>query len=137
MIVEKLKTAIANIEAYLSECPGADDTVTLTANVIRSVKENYEELVEAKAEIERLQRNLEESFAEIEEIKTLQTERVNEFAKKLKVKFSCIEYVIKTSRKTMPVERVKAEVDAVLQNGCLNIIDKTLKEVTGDTQCEQ
>lgn len=137
MTVEKIKTAIANIEAYLSECHGNDDTVTLTANVIRSVKENYEELVEAKAEIERLELNLEEAFAEIEEFKTLQIELVNEFAEKLKAKFSCMEYVIKTSRKTMPVERVKAEVDAVLQNGCLNIIDKILKEVTGDTQCEQ
>lgn len=137
MTVEKLRTAIANIEAYLSESPGDDDTVTLTANVIRSVKENYEELVEAKSEIERLERNLEEAFAEIEELRTLQTDLVNEFVKKLKAKFNCMEYVIKTSRKTMPVERVKAEVDAVLQNGCLNIIDKILKEVTGDTQCEQ
>ena len=48
MTVEKLKTAIANINAYLSECHDDDDTVTLTANVIRSVKENYEELIRYK-----------------------------------------------------------------------------------------
>ena len=48
MMVEKLKTAVANINAYLSECHDDDDTVTLTANVIRSVKENYEELIRYK-----------------------------------------------------------------------------------------
>lgn len=59
MTVEKLKTAIANIEAYLSESPGDDDTVTLTAKVIRSIKENYEELLEAKAKIKSLEQNIE------------------------------------------------------------------------------
>lgn len=54
MTIEKLKTAVANINAYLSECPDDDDTITLTVNVIRSVKENYEELIEARAEIEAL-----------------------------------------------------------------------------------
>lgn len=144
MTVEKLKTAIANIEAYLSESPGDDDTVTLTANVIRSVKENYEELIEAKAEIERLEQEKGRFEADVEMFtdigkmySELKSEAFKEFAERLKAKFSCLEYVIKTSRKTMPVERVKAEVDVVLQNGCPNIIDKTLKEVIGDTPCEQ
>lgn len=48
MTVDKLKTAVANINAYLSESPGDDDTVTLTINVIKSVKENYEELIKYK-----------------------------------------------------------------------------------------
>lgn len=73
MTVEKLKTAIANIEAYLSESPGDDDTVTLTTNVIRSVKENYEELIEARAEIERLKDTgldiINQKRAEIETLK--------------------------------------------------------------------
>ena len=59
MTVEKLKTAVANINAYLSESPGDDDTVTLTAKVIRSIKENYEELLEAKAKIKSLEQNIE------------------------------------------------------------------------------
>lgn len=105
----------------------------LYSDVLGLIDENNSQ----KAEIERLERNLKEAFAEIEELRTLQTDLVNEFVKKLKAKFICMEYVIKTSRKTMPVERVKAEVDAVLQNGCPNVIDKILKEVTGDAKCEQ
>lgn len=139
MTVEKLKTAVANINAFLSESHNDDDTVTLSLNVIRSVKENYEELIEAKAEIERLEQEKGRFEADVEMFtdigkmySELKSEAVKEFAERLKAKFSCMEYVIKTSRKTMPVERVKAEVDAVLQNGCLNIIDKILKEVTGD-----
>ena len=57
MTDEKLKTAIANINAYLSESPADDDTVTLTVNVIRSVKENYEELLVARAELDDLKRD--------------------------------------------------------------------------------
>lgn len=53
--VEKLKTAIANIEGYLSMSHDEDDTVTLTVNVIRSIKENYEELIAAKQRIETLE----------------------------------------------------------------------------------
>lgn len=65
-------------------------------------------------------------------IKQAKSEAIKEFAERLKAKFADIEYVIKTHRKTLPVERVKAEVDAVLQNGCSNIIDKVLKEMEGE-----
>lgn len=63
MTNEKLKTAIANINAYLSESPADDDTVTLTVNVIRSVKENYEELLAARAEIDELSEKLNATIA--------------------------------------------------------------------------
>lgn len=105
-----------------------------------------EELMKAQAEIERLEkentilsRNADTAFQDglneaqelyAEEIKSrVKTEAIKEFAERLKAKFADIEYVIKTHRKTLPVERVKAEVDAVLQNGCSNIIDKVLKEM--------
>ena len=97
----------------------------LYSDVLGLIEENNRQKAEIEALIagqETLQRY----------ISTAKAEAVKEFAERLKAKFSCMEYVIKTSRKTMPVERVKAEVDAVLQNGCLNIIDKILKEVTGD-----
>ena len=90
MTVEKLKTAIANIEAYLSESPGDDDTVTLTANVIRSVKENYEELIEAKAEIERLKNdcfclaNERDAYKDV--LDTAVVEALKEFAERLSEK---------------------------------------------------
>ena len=126
----KIENGLEEAWGNLKKC-----TEPFTAQDI--IRQQQETINSQKAEIERLERNLEEAFAEIEELRTLQTDLVNEFVKKLKAKFICMEYVIKTSRKTMPVERVKAEVDAVLQNGCPNVIDKILKEVIGDTQCEQ
>lgn len=53
MTVEKLKTAVANINAFLQESHD-DETVAFTIRAIKAIKENYEELIEAKAEIERL-----------------------------------------------------------------------------------
>lgn len=93
----------------------------------------YNELQYAKEEIEKLQKeNTELDGANILLTVTLQnaqSEARKELAEKLKEKFSHLEYTIQTNRKTMPVERVKAEVDAVLQNGCANVIDKVLTEM--------
>lgn len=83
-----------------------------------------------QADNERLKKLLEEADVNYNKCaKRFYKEGVKEFAERLKAKFADIEYVIKTHRKTLPVERVKAEVDAVLQNGCSNIIDKVLKEM--------
>ena len=48
MTVEKLKTAVENMNSYLEECHEENDTVVLTAKVIKSIKENYEELINFK-----------------------------------------------------------------------------------------
>ena len=48
MTVEKLKMAVRNMSVYLEECHSEDDTVTLTAKVLKSIKENYEELIKFK-----------------------------------------------------------------------------------------
>lgn len=48
MTIENLKIAVKNLTVYLEECHGEDDTVTFTTNVIRSIKENYEELIKYK-----------------------------------------------------------------------------------------
>lgn len=48
MTVEKLKVAVKNMSVYLEECHSEDDTVTLTAKVLKSIKENYEELIKFK-----------------------------------------------------------------------------------------
>lgn len=48
MTLEKLKIAVDNMRVYLEECHDKNDTVTLTANVLRSIKENYEELIKYK-----------------------------------------------------------------------------------------
>lgn len=61
MTVEKLKTAVANINAFLSESHD-DDTVTLTVNVIRSVMENYEELIKYKESVSLTDNEVIEAF---------------------------------------------------------------------------
>lgn len=66
-----------------------------------------------------------------EQLSSAKAEAVKEFAERLKEKFACLEYVVQTNRKTLPIERVKAEVDDVLQNGCSNVVDKILKETVG------
>lgn len=48
MTIEKLKLAVKNLTVYLEECHGEDDTVTFTAKVVKSIKENYEELIKYK-----------------------------------------------------------------------------------------
>ena len=48
MTIEKLKRAVQNMNDYLEECHDESDTVTLTAKVLKSIKENYEELIKFK-----------------------------------------------------------------------------------------
>lgn len=48
MTIEKLKMAVQNMNAYLEECHDESDTITLTAKVLKSIKENYEELIKLK-----------------------------------------------------------------------------------------
>lgn len=48
MTIEKLKLAVKNLTVYLEECHGEDDTVTFTTKVVKSIKENYEELIKYK-----------------------------------------------------------------------------------------
>lgn len=49
MTVEKLKSAVENMNAYLEECHDESDTITMTAKVLKSIKENYEELIKLKS----------------------------------------------------------------------------------------
>ena len=140
-IIDLINRQKAEIERSQNIIKVADKTIELQSAEI-SAKRNL--LEEAEAEIERLEQEKGRFEADVEMFtdigkmySELKAEAIKEFAERLKAKFSCLEYVIKTSRKTMPVERVKAEVDAVLQNGCPNVIDKILKEMVGDTPCEQ
>ena len=59
-----------------------------------------------------------------------ENKQLEEFKDRLITKFSQLEYQIKTKRKTMPIEMVKATVDAVLQNGCADIINTVYNEFT-------
>ena len=109
-----------------------------------TLKKSFE-IKELKAEIERLEAEIDKQYEQAKAdilgnmadggeschwcIDEHRKNAIKEFAEKLKAKFSDIEYVIKTHRKTLPVERVYAEVDSVLHNGCSNIIDKFLKEM--------
>ena len=60
-----------------------------------------------------------------------ENKQLEEFKDKLITRFSQLEYQIKTKRKTMPIEMVKATVDAVLQNGCADIINTVYNEMMG------
>ena len=58
MTIEKLKLAVKNLTVYLEECHGEDDTVTFTAKVVKSIKENYEELIKYKeADMRKMRKN--------------------------------------------------------------------------------
>lgn len=59
-----------------------------------------------------------------------ENKQLEEFKDRLITKFSQLEYQIKTKRKTMPIEMVKTTVDAVLQNGCADIINTVYNEFT-------
>lgn len=48
MTIKKLRVAVKNLTVYLEECHGEDDTVIFTAKVVKSIKENYEELIKYK-----------------------------------------------------------------------------------------
>lgn len=48
MTIENLKLAVKNLTVYLEECYREDDKVTFTAKVVKSIKENYEELIKYK-----------------------------------------------------------------------------------------
>lgn len=48
MTLEKLKTAVANINAFLSESHDDDETVSFSLRAIKAIKENYEELINYK-----------------------------------------------------------------------------------------
>lgn len=49
-----IKTAIKNMNAYLAECHNDNDTITMTAKVLRSIRDNYCELLRYKVAVERM-----------------------------------------------------------------------------------
>lgn len=123
MTVEKLKTAVANINAYLSESHDDDDTVTLTINVIKSVKENYEELIEAKAEIERLKNdcfclaNERDAYKDV--LDTAVVEALKEFAERVKQKTLAMVF----------------SPDVLSFEDYCECIDNLVKEMVGEGRC--
>lgn len=103
----------------------------------KAEKETMQSYIDClKAEIERLEDLNKCYYTSCQQIAKsnheIKAEAVKEFAERVKEKFACLEYVIQTNRKTLPIERVKAEIDAVLQNGCSNVVDKILKEMVGE-----
>lgn len=49
-----IKTAIKNMNVWLEECHNDGDTVVMTANVLRSIRDNYCELLRCRDAIKRL-----------------------------------------------------------------------------------
>ncbi len=51
MTTETLKTAVSNMNSYLEECHSDSETITLTINVLKSIKANYEELIKLREDV--------------------------------------------------------------------------------------
>lgn len=68
MSENNIKTAIKNMNAYLDECHADSDTVVMTANVLRSIRDNYCELLRYKDTVENLNKLIAEKDAEIERL---------------------------------------------------------------------
>lgn len=89
-----IKTAIENMNTYLDECHYDGDTVTITAKVLRSIRDNYCELLRCKKAIERLEgynqnllaANVGLSCGMLDEIKAAKSEAIKEFWKRLREK---------------------------------------------------
>ena len=63
-----------------------------------------------------------------------ENKKLEEFRDKLITRFSTLEYEIKTKKKTMPVETVKATVDTILQTFCVNTVNSIYDEMTGNVE---
>ncbi len=65
MTDEQLKTAVQNISAYLEECYDESNTVEITAKVLKSIKDNYEELIKKNDLINRKDAKIAELQSEL------------------------------------------------------------------------
>lgn len=108
MTDENIKTAIKNMNTYLDECHDDDDAVTITAKVLRSIRDNYCELLRCKKAIERLEgynqnllaANVGLSCGMLDEIKAAKSEAVKECAER--VERNLIERVSEKIRERNP-----------------------------------
>lgn len=85
-----IKIAIKNMNVWLDECHNDSDTVVMTANVLRSIRDNYCELLRCRDAIERLNA-VSEICGEchkkyVEKIETAKSEAIKKFAERLKGK---------------------------------------------------
>lgn len=83
-----IKIAIKNMNVWLDECHNDSDTVVMTANVLRSIRDNYCELLRCRDAIERLNA-VSEICGEchkkyVEKIETAKSKAIKKFAERLK-----------------------------------------------------
>lgn len=81
MTSEDVKKAIKNMNSYLAECHDYGDTVVFTAKVLKSIRDNYCELLRDRATIERLIKHLDEKCDRC--ISRDRAEATREFAEKI------------------------------------------------------
>lgn len=60
-------------------------------------------------------------------------EAIREFAEMLKKHILCMEYRAETKRKTVSIEKVKELIAWILTKVVIDTVDKTVKEMVGDT----
>ena len=64
--------------------------------------------------------------------KTAKAEAYKEFAERLKERFDALEWKADTTRKTLPIDFVKEQMEWILKEVSVETIDNLLKEMVGD-----
>ena len=80
MTTDDLKNAVKNINVYLEECVDDDATVVFTRRVIKSIKENYEDLIRLRENAESFQNRYDLAVAEREANMKAYLEQAKELA---------------------------------------------------------
>ena len=125
-----IKIAIKNMNVWLDECHNDSDTVVMTANVLRSIRDNYCELLRCRDAIERLQKEHNKNF---EKWKIL-AERTEKHYEKL---YQEAKAIVKSEARKEVVDVVrKLFINAPMQGGSFLIkyedADSFLKEMDGE-----
>ena len=102
MSENNIKTAIKNMNAYLDECHADSDTVVMTANVLRSIRDNYCELSRYKDTVENLNKLIAEKDAEIKR----EHETIEDYERAAKVIHL---YLLDFCDENLPVDKMIAE----------------------------
>ena len=133
-----IKTAIKNMNVYLDECHDDSDTITMTAKVLRSIRDNYCELLRYKVAVEGMNAIIQQNNSKLDlqadyktlyedlkaehietvkAIKQAKSEAIREFAERLKINIDEGELYTTSSDYEMTIDH----------------IDNLVKEMVGDS----
>ena len=131
-----IKIAIKNMNVWLDECHNDSDTVVMTANVLRSIRDNYCELLRYRDAIDRLQKenefhrktitdNAQRALeVTIEEVEKAKSEAIKEFAEMF---FNYLD----VGHLRPPTEKCFSELDVK------NMLDNLVKKMDESNKLQQ